>query len=179
MRIISGKWRGHIIDAPPGRKTRPTSDRVREAWMSALQTEIPDSTVLDLFAGSGALGIELLSRGARHVTFVERAAPAIRTLKANLAKLAISDGQTTIVRADGIEYVIAAPVLAFDLALADPPYRQGFAQELLRAFAQKPFARWFWVEHGASETLPEVAGARTRTYGDTALTSVTAITGNE
>jgi 16S rRNA (guanine966-N2)-methyltransferase len=173
VRIIAGKWRGHIIDAPPGRKTRPTSDRVREAWMSAMQTAIADSTVLDLFAGSGALGIEMLSRGARHVTFVERAAPAIRTLKANLAKLAIDEAQTTIVRADAIEYALACEALAFDLALADPPYRQGFAQELLRAFAKQPFARWFWVEHDASETL-EVAAARTRTYGDTALTAITA-----
>lgn len=142
--------------------------------MSALQAEIPDSTVLDLFAGSGALGIEMLSRGAAHVTFVERAVPAIRTLKANLAKLAIDEGQTTIVRADAIDYALSCDALAFDLGLADPPYRQGFAQELLRAWSKKPFARWFWVEHDSSETLPEVAGARTRTYGDTALTSITA-----
>jgi 16S rRNA (guanine966-N2)-methyltransferase len=61
MRIIAGRWRGHPIAAPPGRATRPTSDRVREAWMSALQFELPDSRVLDLFAGSGALGLEALS----------------------------------------------------------------------------------------------------------------------
>lgn len=174
MRIIAGQWRGRIIDAPPGRKTRPTSDRVREAWMSALQTEIPEARVLDLFAGSGALGIEALSRGAQHVTFVERAAPAIRTLKANLAKLDVDESLFTIARTDALDFALAAGPLEYDVALADPPYNQGFAHDLLRAYAARPFARWFWVEHESSEALPEVAGARTRKYGDTALTSITA-----
>lgn len=174
MRIIAGRWRGRIIDAPPGRKTRPTSDRVREAWMSAMQTEIADSMVLDLFAGSGALGFELLSRGARHVTFVERGNPALRTLKANAGKLAVTDDQYALVRADAIEYAAQLPELAFDLAVADPPYHEGFAAELLRLFAQRPFARWFWVEHASTETLPALPGQNTRRYGDTALTSITA-----
>lgn len=142
--------------------------------MSALQTEIPDSKVLDLFAGSGALGIEALSRGASHVTFVERAAPAIRTLKTNLAKLGIAEGQTTIVRADALEFAVGLNALEFDLALADPPYNQGLAHDLIAAFVRRPFARWFWVEHDAGETLPLVEGARTRKYGDTALTALTA-----
>ena len=142
--------------------------------MSAIQTAIPEATVLDLFAGSGALGIEALSRGARHVTFVERAAPVLRTLKTNLTKLAITAEHTTIVRADALDYVAAAQPLQFDLALADPPYHIGLAAELLTAFERQPFARWFWVEHGANESLPAVAGAHTRKYGDTALTSMTA-----
>lgn len=174
MRIIAGRWRGRIIDAPPGRKTRPTSDRVREAWMSALQTEIAGSNVLDLFAGSGALGFELLSRGARHVTFVERANPALRTLKANAGKLHVAESEFTLVRGDAIEFVADLPELAFDLAVADPPYHEGLAAELLRLFAQRPFARWFWVEHASTETLPELPALNTRRYGDTALTSITA-----
>ncbi len=76
--------------------------------MSAMQTEIGGSTVLDLFAGSGALGLELLSRGARHVTFVERAAPALKTLKANAGKLQVADNEMTLVRGDAIEYVAHA-----------------------------------------------------------------------
>lgn len=174
MRIIAGRWRGRIIDAPPGRQTRPTADRVREAWMSAMQTEIPDSTVLDLFAGSGALGLELLSRGAAHVTFVERGTPALRTLKANAAKLSVGDDEMTLVRGDAIDYAATVDELAFDLAVADPPYHQGFAAELLQLFNRKPFARWFWVEHGAAETLPALPALNTRRYGDTALTSITA-----
>jgi 16S rRNA (guanine966-N2)-methyltransferase len=174
MRIIAGRWRGRIIDAPPGRKTRPTGDRVREAWMSAMQTEIAGSTVLDLFAGSGALGLELLSRGARHVTFVERAAPALKTLKANAAKLQVTDDEMTLIRGDAIDFATNASELAFDLAVADPPYHQGFAADLLQLFSRKPFARWFWVEHAAGETLPPLAALDTRRYGDTALTSITA-----
>lgn len=174
MRIIAGKWRGRIIEAPQGRKTRPTSDRVREAWMSAIQTEILGSTVLDLFSGSGALGIEALSRGATHATFVELAPVAIRILKNNIAKLDIDPSQTTIVRADAITFAAAADHLAYDLALADPPYHQGFAAELLRHFESKPFAHWFWVEHAMAESLPDMADLHTRKYGDTALTSITA-----
>jgi 16S rRNA (guanine966-N2)-methyltransferase len=174
MRIIAGRWRGRIIDAPPGRKTRPTSDRVREAWMSAMQTAIPGSKTLDLFAGSGALGLELLSRGAQHVTFVERGNPALRTLKANAAKLHVTESEFLLVRGDAIDYVAALPELAFDLAVADPPYHEGLAAELLRLFARRPFARWFWVEHASSETLPELPDLESRHYGDTSLTSITA-----
>jgi 16S rRNA (guanine966-N2)-methyltransferase len=174
MRIIAGRWRGRIIEAPPGRKTRPTSDRVREAWMSAMQTEIAGSKVLDLFAGSGALGLELLSRGAEHVTFVERAAPALRTLKANASKLAVADAELELVRGDALEYAAQLPELAFDLAVADPPYHEGIAADLLQMFARRPFARWFWVEHASTESLPALPALDTRRYGDTALTSITA-----
>jgi 16S rRNA (guanine966-N2)-methyltransferase len=142
--------------------------------MSGLQTEIEGSTVLDLFAGSGALGLELLSRGARHVTFVERGAPALRTLKANAAKLHVTNDEMTLVRGDAVDYAAAVPELAFDLAVADPPYHQGFAAELLQMFRRRPFARWFWIEHSSGETLPDLPALKTRRYGDTALTSITA-----
>src|SRR5256885_6591857 len=103
MRIIAGKWRGRIIDAPKGDVTRPTTDRVREAWMSALQTEIPGARVLDLFSGSGALGLETLSRGAEHVTFVEKGAPALRALRDNIEKLGAQDS-VEVVRTDALAY---------------------------------------------------------------------------
>lgn len=173
MRIIAGRWRGRRIEAPPGRDTRPTTDRVREAWMSALQPELPGARVLDLFAGSGALGLEALSRGAEHATFVERSGGALRALRANIERLGAAD-QTTVVRGDAIAYVQRLEPFAFDIALADPPYGQGHAEALVRAFAARPFARWLWIEHRANESLPELPGARTRRYGDTALTSIPA-----
>ncbi len=139
-----------------------------------MQMEIADSNALDLFAGSGALGLELLSRGAQHVTFVERANPALRTLKTNAGKLHVAETEFTLVRADAIEYAAALPELAFGLAVADPPYHEGLAAELLRLFANRPFAHWFWVEHASAETLPELPNLNTRHYGDTALTSMTA-----
>src|SRR4051794_41764340 len=87
MRVIAGEWRGRPLKAPPGAATRPTSDRVREALFSILAGRVPGARVLDLFAGSGALGIEALSRGAESATFVDDATPAIAAVKANLTAL--------------------------------------------------------------------------------------------
>jgi 16S rRNA (guanine966-N2)-methyltransferase len=174
MRIIAGRWRGHVIVAPPGRGTRPTTDRVREAWMSALQLELPGSRVLDLFAGSGALGLEALSRGAAHITFVERSSGAIRALRSNIEKLGAAEDELAIVRADALVYVLRLPRLAFDLALADPPYDTGAPAALFAAFQRRPFARQLWIEHRVSEALPALPGMRSRRYGDTVLTSIPA-----
>lgn len=173
MRIIAGRWRGHRIQAPPGRRTRPTTDRVREAWMSALQPELPGARVLDLYAGSGALGLETLSRGAAHATFVERSAGALRALQSNIEKLG-AQAQSEVVRADALAYAARLEPHAYDLALADPPYGEGHATALAELFLARRFARWLWLEHGASERLPQLDGARTRRYGDTALTSIPA-----
>jgi len=170
LRIIAGIWRGHRIQAPPGRGVRPTPDRVREAWMNALQPYLPGARVLDLFAGSGALGLEALSRGAAHATFVERSGTALRALSANVARLGAQD-RTTVVRGDALAYVDRLEPLAFDIALADPPYGVGLAEQLAQRFISRPFARWLWIEHPAKERLPDAAGVRTRRYGDTALTS--------
>lgn len=171
MRIIAGRWRGHTISAPPGRGTRPTTDRVREAWMSALQLELPGSRVLDLFAGSGALGLEALSRGAAHVTFVERSIGAIRALRGNLEKLNASEEEVEVVRGDALVYVVRVQTRTFDLALADPPYGTGAAAAIAKLFLRRPFATALWIEHRSDERLPDAPGARTRRYGDTALTS--------
>jgi 16S rRNA (guanine966-N2)-methyltransferase len=171
VRIIAGRWRGRPLDSPAGRATRPTGDRVREAWMSALQFELPGSRVLDLFAGSGALGLEALSRGAAHATFVETGAPALRALNANIERLA-ARGESTVVRRDAIGYAAGLEAGAFDIAFADPPYGEGLAARLAEIFLERPFARMLWVEHEAGEMLPASAGTRTRRYGDTALTSL-------
>jgi 16S rRNA (guanine966-N2)-methyltransferase len=173
MRIIAGRWRGRTLRTSPGRATRPTTDRVREAWMSALQFDLPDSRVLDLFAGSGALGLEALSRGAEHVTFVERAKPALEALRANITALG-ADAETTIVNEDALDFVRGLAAGAYDFVLADPPYGQGTAALLAESFVVTPFASWLWVEHGAAEKMPAIPGLRTRRYGDTALTSVQA-----
>ncbi|MDQ3080776.1 MAG: RsmD family RNA methyltransferase, partial [Gemmatimonadota bacterium] len=87
MRIVAGRWRGRRIDAPPGPDVRPTLDSVREAWMSILQTSIPGARVLDLFAGSGALGLESLSRGAAHAEFVENDGRVFSALQKNVVAL--------------------------------------------------------------------------------------------
>jgi 16S rRNA (guanine966-N2)-methyltransferase len=173
MRIIAGRWRGRTIQAPPGDRTRPTTDRVREAWLGSLQHDLPDANVVDLFAGSGALGLEALSRGAAHVTFVERAAGPLRALQANVDALGAA-GQVTIQKADVLRWVDRLEPYAFDLALADPPYTSGDAARLVQAFERVPFARLLCVEHDVRQMLPQQPGTRTRRYGDTALTFITA-----
>jgi 16S rRNA (guanine966-N2)-methyltransferase len=173
MRIIAGRWRGHSIAAPPGERTRPTTDRVREAWMSALQHDLPDAAVLDLYAGSGALGLEALSRGARHVTFVELAAAPLKVLQSNVARLH-ADAEVDIVKADALKYVASLPAGAFDVALADPPYDSTDVVRLVEAFAETPFAHLLCVEHRVRVRLPDLPAARSKRYGDTALTFIPA-----
>ena len=121
MRVIAGSARGRRLSAPPGRSTRPTSDRVREALFSSLADDVPGAYVLDLFAGTGALGIEALSRGASGATFVERDAGAIPVLRANLQTAGVSD-RAEVVRCDAAAFVQRAPRQRYDVVLCDPPY---------------------------------------------------------
>ena len=173
MRIIAGEWGGRRIRAPRGRHTRPTTDRIREAWMSALGVAVVDARVLDLFAGSGALGLECLSRGAREVVLVERARGALRALRANVAELGAED-RVEVVVGDAHAYAQGLEIGAFDVALADPPYGEGHADRLLRRFQRTPFAAELWVEHRTDEPLPDIPGLRTRRYGDTSISIVEA-----
>lgn len=177
MRIIAGRWKGHRLRPLKGRDIRPTTDRVREAWMSAMGGRMDGLRVVDLFAGSGALGLETLSRGADHVVFVERARSSLKVLEANVATLGAGD-EVTVVGDDAFHWLrrLDADPGAFDLALADPPYGTGDAGRLVEAFLARPFARELWVEHPWRESLPDGAAARTRRYGDTALTHFTAAT---
>jgi 16S rRNA (guanine(966)-N(2))-methyltransferase RsmD len=126
MRVIAGRFGGRRLAAPPGTGTRPTSDRVREALFSILGGRVAEARVLDLFAGSGALGLEALSRGAAAVTFVERAPAALRVLRANVEALG---AEAEIVRADALKWLRAASDGApqYDLVFLDPPYRQAGA----------------------------------------------------
>lgn len=120
MRVVAGTAGGRRLQAPPGRDVRPTSDRVREAVFSSLESmgAVRGASVVDLFAGSGALGIEALSRGARSVTFVDNDRTAVATVEANLASTGLDGG--TVVRADVLRWVDGGD--AVDLALVDPPY---------------------------------------------------------
>lgn len=141
--------------------------------MSALQPWLQGATVLDLFAGSGALGLEALSRGAERVVFVEKARAALDALDVNVGKLG-ARGEVEVVRGDAVAYARKLEAGAFDIVLADPPYHRGFSQALLERFAEVPFAGWLWIEHAAHEKMPELPGARLRRYGDTAITAVAA-----
>ncbi|NNE73728.1 MAG: 16S rRNA (guanine(966)-N(2))-methyltransferase RsmD, partial [Acidimicrobiales bacterium] len=133
MRVVAGEAGGLRLVAPEGSDVRPTSDRVREAIFNALYSMgvIEDATVLDLFAGSGAMGIEALSRGAAHATFVERDPAAIAAIETNLSTTKLTD-RATIVRTDAPSF-IARDGDRFTLALLDPPYPFDGWDELLAA----------------------------------------------
>lgn len=123
MRVIAGRFRGHPLRAPAGARTRPTTDRVREALFSLLG-DLSGLRALDLFAGTGALGIEALSRGAAHATFVEAFRPARAALEQNLARLGLGDEATVLpVRVERSRPLLLAAT-PFDLVLADPPWSQ-------------------------------------------------------
>jgi 16S rRNA (guanine966-N2)-methyltransferase len=123
MRIIAGTFRSRVLDAPAGRATRPTSDRLRETLFNVLAARIEGASFLDLYAGSGAIGIEALSRGAAKVTFVERAAPALKVLGANLTRLGLTEG-FRIHPGNAASFLRGprAGAVEFDLVFLDPPY---------------------------------------------------------
>ena len=132
MRIFAGEWRGRKIDAPPGLATRPTTDRVRETLFSMLVSRLgsfEDLTVADLFAGSGALGFEALSRGAASVTFVDQAKAATDAIRANAARLGATD-RIRVIPGSGLSLPSGG---AFDLILADPPYAAGSGSAVVDA----------------------------------------------
>lgn len=135
--------------------------------MSILQKNIPGATVLDLFAGSGALGLEALSRGAVSADFVERSAPSLRSLRANIDRLDAAQ-VSTVHRADALKFIERLEPGAFDIAFADPPYAGGAASRVAAHWLQLPFASILSVEHAASEAMP--AGGNTRRYGTSAIT---------
>jgi 16S rRNA (guanine966-N2)-methyltransferase len=136
--------------------------------MAAIGGSLEDAVVLDLFSGSGALGLEALSRGARTVVFVERSRGALQTLRANIELLG-AEAEGTVVPGDAMAYVKRLEEAEFDLALADPPYGQGWARELLEVFQVKGFAHELWVEHRSDEAMPSFPELRQRRYGDTTI----------
>jgi 16S rRNA (guanine966-N2)-methyltransferase len=175
MRIVAGAARGRRLVVPKGTDVRPTADRVKEALFSSLQSRLPGAHVLDLFAGSGALGLEALSRGAAQVTLVERARPALEALRRNVAAVGL-DG-AAVVAADAATALAGdLPGAPFDLVLLDPPYHHPKAQlaalldDLLRHLA--PGATVVLeraARDGTPPWPPALRPGAPRRYGDTAL----------
>lgn len=181
MRIIGGRLSGRTFSAPPGRGTRPTPDRVREALSSALEARgaICGARVLDLFAGSGALAFEALSRGALEAVLIDRDPHCIRVMRKNAEELGVSELVRTIrldLLAPGASKKISAPEDGFDLLFADAPYANSTAVlPLLEALATEgklsPGA-WIAVEHDARQPWQwgrALASVTNYRYGDTAI----------
>lgn len=165
-RIVAGRWGGRRLAVPAGRTVRPTAERVREAWLAILAPALPGATVLDLCAGTGALGLEALSRGAARATFVERHPASLAALRANIAALEAGE-LCTVVRADAAAWAARLAPGAFRLAVADPPFDTDLAARLAATWQARPFADIFAVEHDPRTELP---GGATRRWGDIAVT---------
>jgi len=182
MRVTGGTLRGRTILAP--KTIRPTSERVREALFSSLGDAVVGARVLDLFAGSGALGLEAWSRGAAEVTWVENNAKVFRILERNVRALCPdSRGRAIFIRRSAYRYIEESAAAPFDIILADPPYAKGgapgSADLLLRALENGPIlqaAGQFVMEQTAREPVDERPGwrlSRDKTYGDTRLVAWT------
>jgi 16S rRNA (guanine(966)-N(2))-methyltransferase RsmD len=179
MRVIAGSAKGRRLDAPRGRAVRPTADRVKEALFSILgsRCDLGGAAVLDLFAGSGALGIEALSRGAAAVTFVEQDPGARRALTANLARCDLAQrGRIYGQSATAALARLAGEAARFDGVLMDPPYGAGLAERLLDMLGQGPLLRpdsWVMAEHHVDDRLAETYGTlrltTSKRYGKTVL----------
>lgn len=174
MRVIAGRLGGRPLKSAPGRDVRPTSDRVREAVFSILGDLVVDARVLDLYAGTGAMAIEAVSRGARGAVCVERSKRAIRTIEANLSALGIAE-EIDVDRADALLYArrLNGEEELFDVVFCDPPYADPLEPVVADAVAGPWWTRAFVLEHAAGASLPPApAGlsADTRRYGDTAVT---------
>lgn len=184
IRITGGELRGREVKTPPGARTRPTLAKVRQALFNSIQSSVPDARVLDLFAGSGALGFEALSRGASSVVFVESSRQAVKVLEFNAQTLGVAARVTIL--CEPLEKLIAREGLAgpFDLVLADPPYELGWETKLL---SDAPWGQWLapdavvcmeWspLKSGRRDDphlpdqVPFLVKTREKNYGDTVLT---------
>jgi 16S rRNA (guanine966-N2)-methyltransferase len=168
IRIIAGEFKGRRLKTPATIKVRPTADRVREAWFSIVQRSLRGARVLDLYAGTGALGLEALSRGAATADFVELHRQALATLRANIKLLGVAE-RTLIHKQDALTFAQQLHPGQYDVAFADPPYAGEQAALLVAIFRLTPFARVFAIEHPADQPMP---GDDTRRYGDTAVTFI-------
>lgn len=134
MRVITGTARGTKLMTPEGLHTRPTTDRVKEAIFSAIQFEIAGARILDLFAGTGQLGIEALSRGASYAVFTDNDEKAVRLIKENLKRTKLADN-ATVVRTDYLSY-LGSTHETFDLIFLDPPYQENFLEIAIRRISE-------------------------------------------
>ena len=173
MRIVGGNLGGRVLRAPGGASTRPTSEKVREAVFNILGAVV-DARVLDLFAGSGALGLEALSRGAAHATFVDSARAAVAAIRGNLRALGIAD-RATVIAGDAVAAARQVPPAPWQLVFVDPPYRSDLAVRAVAALPEAHLApgAMIVIEHDRHNEPPDPLGSLLRTdqrrYGDTLI----------
>ena len=167
MRIVSGKFGGRDLTSPADFRVRPTAEPVRAATLDALGADVPNARVLDLFAGTGALGLEALSRGARSADFVEFRPASLHALRANVAALRVRE-KTRIFKRDAVQFAAGLDAGTYDLVFVDPPYESRQLDLVLRSWQERRFARVLIAEHARVHELPP--GSLRLTFDDTLIT---------
>ncbi len=178
MRITGGECRGRILKMPKGAQVRPTQDKVREAIFNVIKGLLPDSTILDLYAGSGAFGIEALSRGARWVIFVDDNTNCVKAIKDNLLVLGERRKKSQVLKMDAVRSIshLEEKKQRFDIVFLDPPYHKGLLRNcLIKINACDILSQHSFViaEHFKKQDMPENLGGislfKQKRYGDTVI----------
>ena len=167
MRIISGRWAGRDLTSPADRRVRPTAEAVRDAWLTRVEPLLAGARVIDLFAGTGALGLEALSRGAHSADFVETRPASLHALRANVAALRVRD-RVRIFKRDALPFAEALRADSYDVAFADPPYGSRMLDRVIDTWADTGFARVLAVEHARDHDVPR--GDEELDFDDTSVT---------
>lgn len=167
MRIVAGKFAGRNLTSPQGPRVRPTAEHVRSAMLDLLDDAVRGARVVDLFAGTGALGLEAISRGAISADFVEFGPDSLHSLRANIATLRLLKS-TRVFKRDALPFAQALGRDAYDIAFADPPYASRMLDRLVEIWKDSGFSRLLAVEHDSGHDLP--GGSIRREFDTTAIT---------
>ncbi|MEA3246707.1 MAG: RsmD family RNA methyltransferase [Gemmatimonadota bacterium] len=167
MRIVGGKLAGRDLVSPNDFRVRPTAELVRAAALDAITDDVTGARVLDLFAGTGALGLEALSRGAKNCDFVEFRPASLHALRANIVALRVKD-RARVFKKDAVRFAAALGAASYDVAFADPPYESRQLDRVLASWLASGFSAVLVLEHAKRHALPAVG--RRIVLGDTAVT---------
>jgi 16S rRNA (guanine966-N2)-methyltransferase len=167
VRIVGGKLAGRDLMSPNDFRVRPTAEHVRAALLDLLAPHLRDARVLDLFAGTGALGLEAISRGAKSADFVEFRPASLHALKANVVALRVKD-RTRIFKRDALPYAAMLGENSYDIAFADPPYESRMLDRLIETWRERRFSPVLAVEHARTHKLP--AGTTHKMFEESAIT---------
>jgi 16S rRNA (guanine966-N2)-methyltransferase len=167
MRIVSGKFAGRDLTSPNDFRVRPTAEHVRAALLDLLGPDLKNARVLDLFAGTGALGLEAISRGAHSVDFVETRPSSLHALRANIASLRVRN-RTRVFKRDALPFAAALEPDSYDIAFVDPPYGSRMLDRVFDSWRERRFSAILAVEHASDHDLPR--GALRRTFDETSVT---------
>lgn len=167
MRIVAGKFAGRTLTSPNDFRVRPTAEHVRVGLLTMLAPDLEKARVLDLFAGTGALGLEAISRGARYVDFVETGPASLHALKANIAALRVRE-KTRVFKKDALPFAAALEADRYDITFVDPPYNSRMLDRVIDSWHEQKFSKILACEHAVEHQLPR--GYDKRIFGESAVT---------